>query len=357
MNNPLSIVSSYCSAIYLKETNPIMSNSNTKNSLVCDKNKEKYQYSTDLVRIYLQEIGRIPLLTEEEEIVYGKQVQRMMNLLSVKKELEIELNHEPTILEWADKVNLSQETLLKQLNQGRIAKEKIIRANLRLVVSIAKKYQKCNLEFMDLIQEGSLGLERAVEKFDPIRGYKFSTYAYWWIRQGMTRAISQKGRTIRLPIHVTDKLNKIKRVQRELSQILGRNPNVIEIAQALSLEPEKIREYLQLARKPVSLEMPIGGEKDSELQDVLEDKGLSAEFITEREFLSQDIDGLLLRLNPQQREVIGLRFGLIDGNQLTLLQIGQRMGLSRERVRQIEKQAMSRLERCRNHSMRSYLVN
>lgn len=333
-----------------------MSNSNTKNNLVHHKNKEKYQYSTDMVRIYLQEIGRIPLLNEEEEICYGKQVHRMMNLLSVKKELEIELKYEPTILEWADKVNLSQETLLKQLNQGRIAKEKMIRANLRLVVSIAKKYQRCNLEFMDLIQEGSLGLERAVEKFEPTRGYKFSTYAYWWIRQGITRAISQKGRTIRLPIHVIDKLNKIKRVQRELSQKLGRNPNVKEIAQALSLEPEQIREYLRLARKPVSLEMPIGEEKDSELQDILEDKGLSAEYFTDREFLSQDIEGLLLRLNPQQREVISLRFGLIDGNPLTLLQIGQRMGLSRERVRQIEKQAMNRLERCRNNNMRSYIA-
>ena len=331
-----------------------MGNSNTLNNSIINQKKE-YQHSTDMVRIYLREIGRIPLLTDEEEIYYGKQIQLMMIFLSAKKKLGIELNQEPNIWEWADRVQLSQESLLKQLNQGRIAKRKMIQANLRLVVSIAKKYQKCNLEFLDLIQEGSLGLERAVEKFDPIHGYKFSTYAYWWIRQGITRAISEKGRTIRLPTHVTEKLNKIKRVQRELFQKLGRNPNVTEIAQTLSLEPQQIREYLQLARKPVSLEMKIGEEKGCELLDILEDKGLPVESYTDQEFMSQEVNQLLSKLTPQQRQVLILRFGLIDGKEQTLAQIGKVMGISHERVRQVEKQAFSKLKRHRN-KMYSYLA-
>ncbi len=182
---------------------------------------QKINYSADLVRTYLHEIGRVPLLTHEQEIVYGKQVQHMMTLLTEKEVVENQLEKELNLKEWAKLVQMSETELNRVIRQGQRAKRKMIEANLRLVVAIAKKYQKRNMEFLDLIQEGSMGLERGVEKFDPTKGYKFSTYAYWWIRQAITRAIAQQARTIRLPIHITEKLNKIKKTQRELSQKLG----------------------------------------------------------------------------------------------------------------------------------------
>ncbi|MFN7659226.1 MAG: sigma-70 family RNA polymerase sigma factor, partial [Dolichospermum sp.] len=206
------------------------------------------KFTADMVRTYLREIGRVPLLSREQEIVYGKQVQQMMVILEAKEALRKEIDHEPSLAEWAAHVHHSETELNHLMIQGRRAKQKMIEANLRLVVAIAKKYQKRNMEFLDLIQEGTLGLERGVEKFDPTRGYKFSTYAYWWIRQAITRAIAQQGRTIRLPIHITEKLNKIKKVQRELAQKLGRSPTPVESAQELELEPAQIREYLNMAR-------------------------------------------------------------------------------------------------------------
>lgn len=174
------------------------------------------KFTADMVRTYLREIGRVPLLTREQEIIYGKQVQQMMKLVEAKEVLEKKLHGEPTVEEWAAHVNLPEIDVTKTVQQGKRAKQKMIEANLRLVVAIAKKYQKRNMEFLDLIQEGTLGLERGVEKFDPTRGYKFSTYAYWWIRQAITRAIAQQGRTIRLPIHITEKLNKIKKCSENL---------------------------------------------------------------------------------------------------------------------------------------------
>lgn len=317
-------------------------------------NQEKLVSTVDMVRLYLHEIGRIPLLTREQEIFYAQQVQQMMILLEAKEKLEHELKCKPTMEIWALKMQLSQETLLQQLNQGHLAKQKMIQANLKLVVSIAKKYQKRNVELLDLIQEGTLGLERGVEKFNPTLGYKFSTYAYWWIRQAITRAIAQQARSIRLPIHMTEKLNKIKRIQRELSQELGHTPNVAEIAQALSLDPQQIRECLQFAYKPISLDIRIGSEKDTALRDMLEDEAPLPDFYADREFLRNDINELLLKLTPQQREALSLRFGLVDGKELTLTQVGQRMGVSRERVRQLELQAISALRKHQD-KIRSYL--
>jgi RNA polymerase nonessential primary-like sigma factor len=312
--------------------------------------------STDMVRTYLHEIGRVPLLTHEQEIVLGKQVQQLMQLHESQEHLTESLGHPPTLDEWAADVQMEKDDLNAALRRGQRAKQKMIEANLRLVVSVAKKYQKRNLELLDLIQEGTLGLERGVEKFDPTRGYKFSTYAYWWIRQAITRAIAQQARTVRLPIHVTEKLNKIKRAQRELSQKLGRSATPAEIAQELDLQPAQIREYLILARQPVSLDLRVGDNQDTELRDLLEDDSPSPEQYTTGESLRDDVNGLLAELTPQQREVLTLRFGLADGREMSLAKVGEHLSLSRERVRQLERQALDHLRR-RKLQVREYLAS
>ncbi|MEA5599114.1 RNA polymerase sigma factor, RpoD/SigA family [Rivularia sp. UHCC 0363] len=318
--------------------------------------KPDTKFTADMVRTYLREIGRVPLLTREQEIVFGKQVQKMMKLVEAKEALSKKLGREVSVLEWTSEVDLPETELKKTVFEGKRAKQKMIEANLRLVVAIAKKYQKRNMEFLDLIQEGALGLERGVEKFDPTRGYKFSTYAYWWIRQAITRAIAQQGRTIRLPIHITEKLNKIKKVQRELAQKLGRSPSPAEIAKELDLEPAQIREYLNMARQPVSLDVRVGDNQDTELQEMLEDDGPSPEYYTTQEFLRQDLNNLLAELTAQQREVLTLRFGLNDGNEMSLAKVGERLSLSRERVRQLEHQALAHLRR-RRANVKEYVAS
>ncbi|YAF99214.1 MAG: RpoD/SigA family RNA polymerase sigma factor (plasmid) [Nodularia sp. CChRGM 3473] len=301
--------------------------------------------SPDMVRIYLQEIGRYPMLAADQEIAYGRQVQQMMVIEQRKAELTQQLHREPTMLELAIDVEKSEAEVAQIQKLGQRAKQKMVTANLRLVVSIAKKYQKRNLEFLDLLQEGAIGLQRGVEKFDPNLGYKLSTYVYWWITQSITRAIAEKSRTVRLPIHITEQLNKIKKVQRELFQKLGRPASVAEIAETLNLQPNQIRDFLSNSRQPISLDIKVGDNQDTELNELLPDEGISPNEHITQELLRQDMNNLLASLKPMQREVLILRFGLENDQELTLAQIGEKMNVSRERVRQIQQQAITVLRR------------
>jgi RNA polymerase nonessential primary-like sigma factor len=349
--------------------------------------------TTDLVRIYLQEIGRVRLLGRDEEVAEAQMVQRYMHLLELRKKaltvdhpaiaeyarlmevrdrLASNLGHRPSLERWAREANIEFVTLKPSISlgkaayaeyigwevsdldqvmkQGMRAKEHMIQANLRLVVSVAKKYQNRGLELLDLIQEGTLGLERAVEKFDPTKGYRFSTYAYWWIRQGITRAIATQSRTIRLPVHITEKLNKLKKAQRKLAQAKGRTPTVDDLAIELETTPDQIRELLTRVPRSISLETKVGKDKDTELGDLLETDNISPEESMMRESLQQELQDLLAELTTRERDVIQMRFGLGDGQSHSLAEIGKVLELSRERVRQIESKALQKLRQPKRRS-------
>ncbi len=352
-----------------------------------------HRVTTDLVRLYLQDIGRVPLLTKEEEVRKSRQVQHYVKLLEIRNqaaktedeimsqfvevhrihdELMAYLGHRPSWEKWAKAslvsvfelkeilaqgkskwavlANMDVEELNEIQKLGTLAKDEMIKANLRLVVSVAKKYQHRGLELLDLIQEGTLGLEKAVEKFDPVKGYRFSTYAYWWIRQGITRAIATQSRIIRLPVHVTEKLNKIKQVQRKISQTKNRNATLEEIGEELDMSAAQVREVLMKIPRSVSLEVKVGKEKDTELVDLLESEDISPEENLAIESLRQDIWVLLEDLTEREQQVIKLRYGFEDGIAYSLADIGRTLELSRERVRQIEAKALQKLRQPRRRN-------
>jgi len=360
----------------------------------------------DLVRLYLQEIGRVELLSRDQEVAEAQRVQRYVQLLEfaqrvaqgnhtatpaqqalmqeylqlcqLRDQLTAQYGHRPTPQQWAQAAGMTGATLKQTLTQarslwaqlagltpealGRIeqeglrAKAHMIEANLRLVVSVAKKYQNRGLELLDLVQEGTLGLERAVDKFDPTKGYRFSTYAYWWIRQGITRAIATQSRTIRLPVHVIEKLNKLKKAQRQAAQAQGHTPSLREIAQEMDMTPEQVRELLACIPRAVSLETRVGRERDTELGELLEAAEVSPEEQLISESLHQDLLELMNDLTLRERDVITMRYGLGDGHVYSLAEIGRALNLSRERVRQIESKAMQKLRQPkRRNRMRGYL--
>jgi RNA polymerase nonessential primary-like sigma factor len=300
----------------------------------------------DLVRSYLRDIGRVPLLSHEQEITLGRQVQELMAVEELREELTLRCGgQEPSPETLAVEAGLTVPLLRRRLQAGRRAKERMVAANLRLVVSVAKKYTKRNMELLDLIQEGTIGLVRGVEKFDPTRGYKFSTYAYWWIRQGITRAIAEKSRTIRLPIHITETLNKLKKGQRELSQELGRTPTITELAAAVELPEEEVKDLLFRARQPVSLETKVGDGEDTELLDLLAGEGLGPDEMVASECLKGDLRALLDQLPELQSQVLRLRYGMEGEEPMSLTGIGRILGISRDRVRNLERDGLTGLRR------------
>jgi len=310
----------------------------------------------DLVRSYLRDIGRVPLLSHEQEITLGRQVQELMALEQIQQELSLRLDgNPPTNAQLAEAAGLSLAQLKKRFSSGRRAKERMVAANLRLVVSVAKKYTRRNMELLDLIQEGTIGLVRGVEKFDPSRGYKFSTYAYWWIRQGITRAIAEKSRTIRLPIHITEILNKLKKGQRELSQELGRTPTVTELALAVELPEEEVKELLCRARTPVSLETKVGDGDDTELLDLLAGEDDLPGDRLDEECLKGDLRALLDRLVDLQGRVLKMRYGIDVEEPMSLTAIGRVLGISRDRVRNLERDGLTALRKL-SESVAAYLA-
>jgi RNA polymerase primary sigma factor len=300
--------------------------------------------TADPVKDYLKQIGKVPLLNAEMEVELAKRIEA--GLFSDEKLAKGGKIPAKTLeeLEWI-------------AEDGRRAKNHLLEANLRLVVSLAKRYTGRGMLFLDLIQEGNLGLIRAVEKFDYTKGYKFSTYATWWIRQAITRSISDQSRTIRLPVHVGETINRVKKTAHRLQQLLEREPSPAEIAQALDIPEEKVRRVLEAARQPVSLEQPIGDEGDSVLGDFIEDERALAPIDTAaQQLMREQIDCVLARLPERERKIIQLRYGLNDGRYRTLEEVGKEFGITRERIRQIESKVLKKLRHpSYGHTLRSYL--
>lgn len=313
-------------------------------------------YTEDSIRVYLQEIGRIRLLRPDEEIELARKIADLLELEEKAAEFEADKGHFPDTKEWAAIFDMPLIKFRRRLMLGRRAKEKMVQSNLRLVVSIAKKYMNRGLSFQDLIQEGSLGLIRAAEKFDHEKGYKFSTYATWWIRQAITRAIADQSRTIRLPVHLYETISRIKKTTKTLSQEFGRKPTEEEIAESMEMTIEKLRFIAKSAQLPISLETPIGKEEDSRLGDFIEADIENPEQDVAKNLLREDLEGVLATLSPRERDVLRLRYGLDDGRMKTLEEIGQIFDVTRERIRQIEAKALRKLRHPnRNGVLKEYI--
>jgi RNA polymerase primary sigma factor len=313
-------------------------------------------YTEDSIRVYLQEIGRIRLLRPDEEIELARKIADLLQLEEIAAQFESDNGHQPDTKEWAALVDMPVIKFRRRLMLGRRAKEKMVQSNLRLVVSIAKKYMNRGLSFQDLIQEGSLGLIRAAEKFDHEKGYKFSTYATWWIRQAITRAIADQSRTIRLPVHLYETISRIKKTTKTLSQEFGRKPTEEEIAESMEMTIEKLRFIAKSAQLPISLETPIGKEEDSRLGDFIEADIENPEQDVAKNLLREDLEGVLATLSPRERDVLRLRYGLDDGRMKTLEEIGQIFDVTRERIRQIEAKALRKLRHPnRNGVLKEYI--
>jgi RNA polymerase primary sigma factor len=317
---------------------------------------KKKHYTEDSIRLYLQEIGRIRLLRADEEIELARKIADLLALERVYDDLVEKLDREPLDAEWGEAVGMTLSPFRHRLHVGRRAKDKMVQSNLRLVVSIAKKYMNRGLSFQDLIQEGSLGLIRAAEKFDHEKGYKFSTYATWWIRQAITRAIADQSRTIRLPVHLYETISRIKKTTKLLSQEMGRKPTEEEIATRMEMTIEKLRFIAKSAQLPISLETPIGKEEDSRLGDFIESDGETPEDQVSKNLLREDLESVLDTLSPRERDVLKLRYGLDDGRMKTLEEIGQIFNVTRERIRQIEAKALRKLRHPnRNSVLKEYI--
>lgn len=297
----------------------------------------------DSISLYLKEIGRVPLLTAAEEVSLAKRMEKGRDSRETLS---------GGIDDWDER-----EKLLWNVRDGQAAQEHLIKANSRLVVSVAKKYVGRGVPFLDLIQEGNIGLIRAVKKFDYRRGYKFSTYATWWIRQAVTRAIADQGRTIRVPVHMYEQINRLTRTSRQLVQELGRDPTTEEIADELGVTPRKVEHIMRVSQRPLSLEMPVGEEEDSYLGDFIEDEDADAPSeAAGQQLLREVIDEIFQSLTPREVRILQLRFGLVDGYCYTLEEVGKKFGVTRERIRQIEAQALSRLRHpSRSRKLRDYL--
>ncbi len=317
---------------------------------------KKKHYTEDSIRLYLQEIGRIRLLRADEEIELARKIADLLELERIREKLTDHLEREPLDKEWAEAVSMTLPAFRHRLYLGRRAKDKMVQSNLRLVVSIAKKYMNRGLSFQDLIQEGSLGLIRAAEKFDHEKGYKFSTYATWWIRQAITRAIADQSRTIRLPVHLYETISRIKKTTKILSQEMGRKPTEEEIATRMEMTIEKLRFIAKSAQLPISLETPIGKEEDSRLGDFIEADGETPEDQVSKNLLREDLETVLDSLSARERDVLRLRYGLDDGRMKTLEEIGTIFNVTRERIRQIEAKALRKLRHPnRNSILKEYI--